>query len=167
MQGRVKWFSNDKGYGYIVADDGDDHYFNVRDIKGVDLPRNGDTVCFDSGQSNKGLRASSIEIVAKDRVGKEISRSDDRAQCGSCGIKMVPRLVYRRSLVGYRNQPVESICPYCAGTYRDFGHWSFISSVLYCNLSSIYFKMPKIIKYIVFAAATFVGIFIWVCLLPR
>ncbi|WP_416376258.1 cold-shock protein [Vibrio diabolicus] len=29
----MKWFSQDKGYGFITSDDGQDHYFNVRSVK--------------------------------------------------------------------------------------------------------------------------------------
>ena len=32
MQGKVKWFNNQEGYGWIMADDSKEYAFNVRDI---------------------------------------------------------------------------------------------------------------------------------------
>ncbi|MGL6400073.1 cold shock domain-containing protein [Aeromonas veronii] len=38
MQGTVKWFSSEKGYGFITSEAGEDHYFNVQSINGASLP---------------------------------------------------------------------------------------------------------------------------------
>jgi len=124
VQGQVKWFSEEKGYGYIVADDGKEHYFNIRDIQGANLPRNGDVVSFESGQGKKGPKASSVSIVAKSQAPSNSRGSDDRATCTHCGKKMVPRIIT------YRGEPSKSVCPFCGGTYKDFG-WCFIATAVY------------------------------------
>ena len=46
MRGVVKWFSAEKGYGFITDENGEDYYFNVQGIKGVALPSNGDSVSY-------------------------------------------------------------------------------------------------------------------------
>ena len=118
MQGKVKWFSEEKGYGYIVADDEKEHYFNVRDIYGAILPRNGDVVSFESGQSPKGPRASSVAIVSKSQSISEGHSTDERVICTHCGKKIIPKIIMGRPLIGYDLVPKKSVCPFCAGTYK-------------------------------------------------
>ncbi len=110
MLGTVKWFSQDKGYGFITSENGDDHYFNVQSISGADLPSNGDKVIFESQTGTKGPRAYNVTIASK----ANRHQSDDRIACPSCGKKIVPRLIT------YRGEPQKSVCPYCGGTVNDF-----------------------------------------------
>jgi len=137
MDGKVKWFSNEQGYGYIVAEDGGEHYFKIRDVRGVVLPKNGDVVQFESRINDIGLYASGIIIV--DSVNSDIEK-DDRALCLNCGKRMVPRLQYARSAFSYSSDPINSICPYCSFVYRDFGTWNFILTSVYCFFVSFYLK---------------------------
>lgn len=84
MQGTVKWFSPDKGYGFITSSVGEDHYFNVRDVVGACLPGTGDAVSFDSQAGSKGLRAAKVVITAKadeTRSSSSAGRHDDRVDC--------------------------------------------------------------------------------------
>jgi cold shock CspA family protein len=65
MQGKVKWFSVDKGYGFIVGNDGTERFFGVRDVQGTDLPANGDVVSFEPQAGKKGPRAAKVAIVSR------------------------------------------------------------------------------------------------------
>lgn len=126
MQGRVKWFSEEKGYGYIVADDGKEHYFNIRDIQGTSLPRNGDAVTFASGQGTKGPRASSVVIDTNSQSNTGSRNTDERVTCPHCGKKMMPRLII------WNGTPQNSVCPFCAGVYKNFVKSScFIATAVY------------------------------------
>jgi len=122
MQGKVKWFSHDKGYGFIVDEQGGDHYFGVRDIKGSELPDNGDSVSFDIGKGKKGPKAIHVHISNKST--KSSKHKDDRVTCSNCGRKIVPRIITGPPLVkpqgGWTPVPKKSICPYCATTYEKF-----------------------------------------------
>jgi cold shock CspA family protein len=111
MRGKVKWFSREKGYGFVTDEQAQDHYFSVEDVRGADLPASGDQVQFQSQDTNRGPRASGIQLVARSEEGR---RGDDRVKCGYCGKKMVPRIL------SYQGQVDRSVCPFCAETYCDF-----------------------------------------------
>lgn len=114
MQGTVKWFSSDKGYGFITPEGGEDHYFNVQDINGASLPSNGDLVKFESKSGKKGLRAVNVTITEK-APQKNTRHADDRINCPGCGKKIVPRIIT------HQGSPQKSVCPYCAATVKEFG----------------------------------------------
>ena len=89
MKGTVKWFSKEKGFGFITCENGTDHYFNVQSIKGADLPDTGDKVSYEAIQGKKGPKASNIEILEKSSKAKT-ERNDDRVSCPSCKKRIVP-----------------------------------------------------------------------------
>jgi CspA family cold shock protein len=65
-RGTVKWFSSEKGYGFISRDDGDDVFVHFSAIEG-DGYRNleeGQTVEFDVTQGPKGAQASAVRPVS-------------------------------------------------------------------------------------------------------
>ncbi len=62
-QGVVKWFSNQKGYGFIEQDNGGDifvHYSEIVDQEGFKTLNEGDRVTFDVGQGEKGPAAKNV-----------------------------------------------------------------------------------------------------------
>lgn len=111
MRGKVKWFSREKGYGFITDEQARDHYYSVQDVRGAELPASGDQVQFQSQDTSRGLRASAIHLIGRSEGDR---RSDDRVKCGHCGKKMVPRIL------SYQGQVERSVCPFCGGTYRHF-----------------------------------------------
>ena len=63
----VKWFSAEKGYGFISRQDGDDVFVHFSAIQGEGY-RNlneGDTVEFEVTQGPKGLQAANVAVVNK------------------------------------------------------------------------------------------------------
>ncbi|HUU45522.1 MAG TPA: cold-shock protein [Acidobacteriota bacterium] len=61
-EGTVKWFSDSKGFGFIVRPDGDDVFVHYTAIEG-DGHRSlaeGDTVQFEIVQGPKGPQASNV-----------------------------------------------------------------------------------------------------------
>jgi cold shock protein len=65
-QGTVKWFSNEKGYGFIQRDEGDDvfvHHSAV-EMEGYRSLTEGQRVEFEVVQGDKGLQASNVKPVA-------------------------------------------------------------------------------------------------------
>jgi CspA family cold shock protein len=62
-RGKVKWFSDSKGYGFITPDDGShDVFVHFSDVQGEGFKTlaEGDTVEYEVVQGPKGLRASNV-----------------------------------------------------------------------------------------------------------
>jgi cold shock protein len=64
-QGTVKWFSNEKGYGFIEQDGGGDVFvhFSQIDGSGYKSLEEGQRVEFEVVQGNKGMQASAVRAV--------------------------------------------------------------------------------------------------------
>jgi len=62
-QGIVKWFSNEKGYGFIERDEGDDVFVHHSAIvmDGYRTLREGQRVEFEVVQGDKGLQAANVQ----------------------------------------------------------------------------------------------------------
>ena len=109
MDGVVKWFSEEKGYGFITDKYNKDYYFHVSDVKGASLPENGQDVYFDSETTQKGYRAKNITLA------KNNASTDNRLDfCKLCNKKIIPRMIT------YRGEPQKTVCPYCATTVKNF-----------------------------------------------
>lgn len=122
MEGKVKWFSQDKGYGFLFGDDGQEYHCSARDVMGSDLPANGDRVAFDTEAGKKGPRAVRVRILARGKA--EPRPGDERVQCKHCGKRMVPRIAMQNGA------PWRSYCPFCGGLHQKFG-MCFIATAVY------------------------------------
>lgn len=65
MQGTVKWFSNEKGFGFISREDGEDVFVHHTAIQtqGYRSLTEGQAVEFEVTQGPKGLQAANVRPV--------------------------------------------------------------------------------------------------------
>ncbi|TFG48903.1 MAG: cold shock domain-containing protein [Candidatus Brocadiia bacterium] len=67
-EGKVKWFNQRKGYGFIASSNGPDifvHYSNIS-AEGFKRLNEGDDVTFDIVDGEKGPRAENVVIKSAD-----------------------------------------------------------------------------------------------------
>jgi len=65
MQGKVKWFNKEKGFGFIEREDGNDvfvHYSAIQQ-EGFKTLQEGDAVEFDIVEGPKGLQAANVMMA--------------------------------------------------------------------------------------------------------
>ena len=64
-KGRVKWFNEKKGFGFISEDDGNDIFVHFSAIKrdGFKSLDEGDEVEFEVSQGPKGLQATNVVVL--------------------------------------------------------------------------------------------------------
>ena len=64
-KGTVKWFNNQKGYGFITGEDGNDvfvHYSGLN-MEGFKSLEEGAAVTFEITEGAKGPQATNVEVV--------------------------------------------------------------------------------------------------------
>ena len=62
MDGRIKYYNAQKGYGFILSEDEEDVFFHISTVKSVDKIRQGQRVKFEYKETEKGLSATKVEL---------------------------------------------------------------------------------------------------------
>ncbi len=65
MQGKVKWFNAEKGFGFIERSDGDDVFvhFSAIQSEGFKTLEEGQDVEFEVVEGNRGLQAANVTLL--------------------------------------------------------------------------------------------------------
>jgi CspA family cold shock protein len=65
ITGRVKWFNEQKGYGFISRDDGDDVFVHYSEIEaeGFKTLAENQEVTFEIKEGPKGLQAVNVKVL--------------------------------------------------------------------------------------------------------
>jgi len=63
MEGKVKFFSVSKGYGFITGSDNQDYFFHISSVKEGIALNNDDEVKFTPDENNKGRMAKNVVLL--------------------------------------------------------------------------------------------------------
>ena len=73
MKGKVKFFNESKGFGFVVSDDGNEYFVHMTGLTQGTRLRDNDSVTFDVVEGDRGPKA---ENVALDN-GEEAAPADE------------------------------------------------------------------------------------------
>ncbi len=64
MQGKVKWFNDKKGYGFIINEEGKEVFVHYKDIiaEGYKSLKENATVTYDEEKGERGLVAKNVKL---------------------------------------------------------------------------------------------------------
>lgn len=63
LDGKIKFFNEKKGFGFISGDDGTDYFFHFSALKDGVIVRDGDSVTFEVVEGDRGLKAENVDLA--------------------------------------------------------------------------------------------------------
>lgn len=81
MRGRIKRFIEDKGYGFITGEDGQDYFFHISQVRDMVEIKNYMIVNFDIADGKKGKNAVNIRVSEQNNTSKFVI-------CGGTNIRL-------------------------------------------------------------------------------
>ena len=77
MKGKVKFFNEGKGFGFIAGDDGKEYFVHMSGIKeGVRIQDN-DDVTFDVEQGDRGPKAANVQLAGAEEAPAEEAPAEE------------------------------------------------------------------------------------------
>jgi len=64
MNGTITTWFEDKGFGFIKDEEGENRYFHIIKVTNPELIKKGASVTFEPGTNNKGLSAFGVKVLA-------------------------------------------------------------------------------------------------------
>ena len=63
MNGKVKFFNESKGFGFVVAEDGKEYFVHISGLASQDMRLNeNDSVTFDIEEGDRGMKAVNVAL---------------------------------------------------------------------------------------------------------
>jgi len=60
MNGTVKFFNDQKGFGFITPENGNDLFFHITDVDNQEELKDGEAVSFETANGDRGLKAVNV-----------------------------------------------------------------------------------------------------------
>lgn len=119
MQGRIKFYNEKEGYGFIQGEDSAEYYFTFHEIKHfTSVPKMADPVSFDvsSTKQNEYPVACGVNVLNSKELANEKDNygSEQKVTCPNCHRNIVPRITTLNGV------PVASYCPFCGKQVKEF-----------------------------------------------
>lgn len=77
MNGTVKWFNTQKGYGFITGEDENDYFVHYKQLpEGLRLNEN-DAVVFDAVETDRGKQAQNVSLGSGDSAPAEKAPAEE------------------------------------------------------------------------------------------
>ena len=73
MEGTVKWFNRQKGYGFIAGDDDKEYFVHHTSLAEGAFIRDNDKVSFEPAEGDRGPVAKDVKLLQK---GSEIEKEE-------------------------------------------------------------------------------------------
>jgi len=65
MEGTVKFFNRNKGFVFVICEDGKYYFIHFSALKMPGFLRDNDKVSFDPAEGERGLKAENVELLQK------------------------------------------------------------------------------------------------------
>jgi len=63
MRGIVKWFNQQKGYGFIAGEDNNEYFVHISQVPKEVILKEGDKVSFEINQTPRGKQAKNLVVI--------------------------------------------------------------------------------------------------------
>lgn len=135
MNGEIKYFNSEKGFGFIISEDGKDYFFHISSIHSGITPQKGMRASFIPSKNDKGLTATEIKLTEHPRPFLSINEHEiKKSNIKNYGLSSEHRYYQRVYVMNKEKNQFR-------GKFDKF-----ISSFLYDEYKYTYTKIKKIYR---------------------
>lgn len=80
MEGKIKWYSFDKGYGFIEGEDGNDYFVHHTQVPENVRLDEGESVTFDTAETERGKQARNVRPAGEASAPGEQSEEEQHEE---------------------------------------------------------------------------------------